>query len=291
MKEIASKKTKPLLYFGIWNIVEAVLLLAAAILFFAFCTNETMQEIFLVVAASLLIADGSLRVIYDFVSVFEAKDRTEIRYQNAIVGAFELAIGIAILCSDVMALIDIISNFLGIALIVCGAFLVIFAVMFIIKHLIRIYVSISEIIFGAVLITLGTLILIYLTGNEASFLMVCIIILGLLFIIASIVLLGAGITSIKAYRYAVKAAKFVDETEEAVFKGEVDATKEEEPLEGDKPVIVPNEENPVEEKKDEEEPIAIEGDQPALITGKENSTEEKKDEEEPKDEEETKDAE
>ncbi len=251
MDKTTIKMTKKLpTYIAIWNYIEAVILLAAGICFLAFCNNETMKDIFLIVVGALLLADGALRIIGDFLPLFYKKDKKDFHFGNIIPGAFELALGITFVSTDIIAVVGIFATFIGVLMVVGGAFFIVFGIAFIVRKLYKIYMPVSEIVLGVVLAVLGSLVLAFVNGD--MMLTIFLVVLGLLFVVAAVALTVYTTTTLKAMRALSKA--FREEAKKAEEAEEMAETK-----------TVPDAEfDMTKEENKEEEPKAIEEEKPAL---------------------------
>ncbi len=215
MESKLSKKIKSIpLYLAIWNYVEAALLLVAGICFLIFCQNETLRNIFLILVGTILIADGSLRIVSDFIPLFRITDAKSLHFANIVPGAFELALGITFVSTEILNVIGILATFIGILMIVGGVFLVLFGIAFIVKKFYSLYLPIVEIVLGAVLIVLGSLVLAFVTG-EMMF-TIFLVVIGIFFVAAAIMLIVYTTTVLREMRMAAKAlAKAVEEGQTA----------------------------------------------------------------------------
>lgn len=230
---------------SIWNFTEAAILMVAGICFMIFCQNVELQKVIFIIVGAFLIADGILRILTDFIPLFKAKKASDLTYKMAVPGSLELAFGITLCCSfeNLTAFTSFISLFIGICLIVAGAFLLTFAIAFLARRLFKIYMPVLEIILALVLLTLGSVILVYMR-DLTNFMAVVLIITGVMCVVVGISLIA--ITVIK-----LKGLKVVDNTIQAVKQTVEEAV--EEPIETFDMTNKKEEDSP---KKDDETPVS-----------------------------------
>ncbi|MCH3909645.1 MAG: hypothetical protein LKF58_00145 [Bacilli bacterium] len=213
------------LIWTIWNFTEAALLVVAGVLAIVFSDNASLQSAILPVIGSFLIVGGLLRILMNFMPIIatsrleaaaKIKAKSDLAYDMVIGGSFELALGVTLItiyvkdASAFSTFISLISNFLGIILIVAGASFLIFAIGFIIAKLYKIYMPILEIILAAALIALGVVVIIYMNGgnNVELFNKIVLIIAGIVLILIGLAKLVETIKTVNKVR---KAKKFVKE--------------------------------------------------------------------------------
>lgn len=206
---------------SVWNFIEAALFLILGILAIVFVCQaggdknklNDMMSTLLDIVGIFLIVGGSLKIIANFMPVFasnhleaivKTKIKNELSYDLVIGGSVELAGGIALvamysegLLGDVITFISrFLGLFVGVLLLVAGVSLILFAIAFIVSKLYKIYLPIIEIVFGAVLIALGVVAIIYLQKEEVMAIAV-LIVLGAALIISGIALAVVTIRAIK----------------------------------------------------------------------------------------------
>lgn len=172
------KKTQKI--WTIWNIVEAIILLAAGVLCIIFKDNADLAKAIAFVVGGFVILDGILRILM----VILGKQKTSNSFM--LVGGFEISFGILIFLQW-NNFITIIIQFLFIVLIVIGSLLLIFSIMKIVKKESTLLMPILEIIFSAILIAVGITICIIYNTNNSSSVPLMLIIVGIIFIVT-----GAG---------------------------------------------------------------------------------------------------
>jgi hypothetical protein len=269
-KEKKAKKpidlSKGGLIWTIWNATEAAVLIVVGILAIVFSNNQDFQKTILAIVGSLLIVDGGLKILANFLPILattrieaeaKAKAKAAMAYDLVIGGAFELALGITLIAiytsatyaNSMNVLVSLISTFIAIVCLVAGASLALFAVAFLVAKLYKVYMPILEIIFAAALIALGVVILVFVGDANSSdaekvakFFQIVLIITGVV-----ITLTGAGlmVTTFQAVsdrkalkKEAAAKEKAGEEGETSVIEAEVtiDATKKDEPNEEKKDV-------------------------------------------------------
>jgi hypothetical protein len=243
---------------AVWNIVEAIILAAIGVLCVVYNSNPDLHKWILIVLGILVILDASCRLLFDVLGVFKTPVGTLVstNYAAVLTGAFEMAIGIAVIMignsdnnqNDVI--FQFIGNFVGITLIAIGALVAIYAIIFMVRKAQNVATSIVQIIVAAMFITLGILSIVFLTDKSKA-MSVALITLGVILMIAGIVLLAGTIMVIKSNHDLKKAAvaKKKDEAKPA------DTPKAKEEKKDDKNVIEADtkESDPkqIEEKKDD----------------------------------------
>ena len=163
-------------FYMIWNIVEALILLAGGILCIVFSDNKDLQKTFLTIISIFLIVDGGLRILVNFLPIITLVNKKKITSGLVVTGAVELAIGITILC-DIMSngeevintILKFLSLFVGIVLLVLGAISLIYSIGFASNKFLNLRkFSICGLIVAAGLITLGVVCIIYLKDSEVT---------------------------------------------------------------------------------------------------------------------------
>lgn len=226
----------------IWNLIVAAGLIALGIATIANNANEDFRNVMFMIAGIFIIVDASLRLLTQVIQVvrFDKGVLLKTSVASAATGASELAVGILlILISQEAANMGIVLRylvyFLSILLITLGTVSVIYAIVFLVKKAASVAANIVSIILGAILITGGILILVYVSNEH--FLQFIFVMTGIFFTLA-----GVGLIFV-AIAFALAARR----------QGKVEATKEENPaveaVEG-----APAEEEPVAEQPTEEEP-------------------------------------
>lgn len=156
-----------------WNIVEALILLAAGVISIVFgCINNqdndwkgNMGMILTYSVASFVILDGLLRIIMSFL---KEENRTE--EPVMLVGGFEITLGIVIMVVLKDVFIPTMVYFMAIGMMVIGLLFLIFSVLTLVKKTTEKYfMPVLEIIFGAILVGVGVfLVVVYNVSKEAG---------------------------------------------------------------------------------------------------------------------------
>lgn len=170
-KKVLTLEEKMSRIWTIWNIVEAVILLAAGVLAILFgakiiggddASHGTANLILGIVIGAFIILDGILRFIMGITKFREAKNES-----TNLISAFEISIGVTIIMMHEVFLKAAI-YFIATLLITVGVLMIIDAVSIIIKKLKTLYIPILTIIFAALLVGLGiTIYVLYNTDNES----------------------------------------------------------------------------------------------------------------------------
>lgn len=208
----------------IWNIVEGLLLITAGLLFCIYSKNTDFQATCILIVAILVIVDAALRLTLNVISVFGLGDLKLIKtdFAAAVSGTGELSLGIGLIFlqqdfSKGEILFEAIGRFVGIFLIVLAAIVAIYGIVYIVKKLQGMGVSIAYFIFAAICLTLGILALIYLTKGEN--------VRMFFFIAMGIILLVAGISviylTIEFLVEIKKTKKVVKEVVHDVIEGNI----------------------------------------------------------------------
>lgn len=237
----------------IWNLIVAAGLIALGIATIANNANEDFRNVMFMIAGIFIIVDASLRLLTQVIQVvrFDKGVLLKTSVASAATGASELAVGILlILISQEAANMGIVLRylvyFLSILLITLGTVSVIYAIVFLVKKAASVAANIVSIILGAILITGGILILVYVSNEH--FLQFIFVMTGIFFTLA-----GVGLIFV-AIAFALAAHR----------QGKVEPAKEE------NAAIDAVEEAPAEESPAAEEPVA---DQPAEEEPKEEAPE------------------
>lgn len=206
-------------FWGIWNFVEAALLLTAGILCTVFAVmneNISASELPSYIAylvGGFIILDGGLRII---TSLVKGEQSTESSIM--LIGGFEITFGIVLMLFNEI-FISFIVKFIAIFLIVVGALFIAFSVFAIVKRKVKMFVPIMEVLFGAVLSGVGIAILVLFIKDENSntSMKIGLICVGCVLLIAGLV--QALITAILLSK-AKKEEKAADEVKLVNYQGE-----------------------------------------------------------------------
>jgi hypothetical protein len=232
------------LIWTIWNLTEAALLLVGGILAIVFSNNTDVQKVILPVVGGFMIAGGALKILMNFLPIvasnaYEAeakvKAKAAMAYDLVIGGSFELALGATLITiyaqnngQAVSAIVNFLSIFIAIILIVAGASFLLFAIGFIVAKLYKLYMPILEIILSLALIALGVVVLVYMNKTEV-FMQVVLIITGVIMALAGLGMLADTIRTVQTVKRVEQVAKAAQQVHEDVVKSEapvVDVTSE-----------------------------------------------------------------
>lgn len=222
------------------NIIEAILLLTAGIIFCVFSGNKDFQNTCILIVGIMITVDAVMRLVLDVVSVVSVKGEAMIvtTYGPAITGALELAAGVVLIyagtgASNLSALFQFVAVFIGTLVIVFGAIIDIYSITYLVKKSGKTSRNVLFVILGIACIVLGALIVAFM-GDQKRFIQVVFILLGIFIIAASILMLYLTIN------YMVKQkqeAKLEAHQAEVVAEADVVAEEKEEdrPEEENKP--------------------------------------------------------
>ena len=223
MKKEIEKAKKVNRFWFIWNVIETLLLFAggalAIVVGILMSQNTgaeaagTAENVVAYVLSSFVILDGLLRVVMFLV-----------RYQRGdevapmVVAGFEVAVGILLILLQSRFTAEhlftfTIVNFIAIALIVMGALLLVYAIYYIVKRIVKLVMPVLEIFLGAILVGVGiAIILIYHNGNSRD--MLVLIMTGAILCIGSI---GMLIATIITHNKGKKMLKEAEDEEEGTY--------------------------------------------------------------------------
>ena len=246
----------------IWNLIVAAGLIALGIATIANNANEDFRNVMFMIAGIFIIVDASLRLLTQVIQVvrFDKGVLLKTSVASAATGASELAVGILlILISQEAANMGIVLRylvyFLSILLITLGTVSVIYAIVFLVKKAASVAANIVSIILGAILITGGILILVYVSNEH--FLQFIFVMTGIFFTLAGVGLIFVAIAfALAAHRQGkVEPAKEENAAIEAVEEAPAEeAPAAEEPVTDQPAEEEPKEEAPEAEEKPEEKP-------------------------------------
>ena len=226
--------------FTIWNTIVAALFITLGIVFCVNASNPDFQNVIILIAGIFVIVDAALRLLTQVIRVVRIGETTLMGTDiaSAAAGASELAIGIMLIfvsqgqSTFIIELMRYLALFIGILLITIGAVALIYAIVFLVKKAGSVGQNVASIILGALLITGGTLVLVF--ANHEGMTTFFFVVFGLFFAFAGVVLL---FSTIALFILARKAGKEL---------------KTEGPIKEDAVVSEPVEEKPAEEEKAEE---------------------------------------
>ncbi len=213
------KRTKLNRFWGIWNFIEALILLAAGILAIVIAftndgsSNVNVESIIAYVVGAFVLLDGTLRIVMSFAHYHGPKDTDE---SGMLVGGFELAVGIVMILLEVhfYALTNqhvftyLIAHFIATLLIVIGLLLIVFSIVTIVKKYSGLFMPILEILFSAILVGVGiTIFILYYKQNNTN------IVLVLTGSVLSVAGIAQGIITIITLKKAKKEINKVHEVD------------------------------------------------------------------------------
>ena len=233
-KVINMEKGSPF-YTG-WNIVEAIILVVGGILAMVYSNNTDLQATILYIIGAFLIIDGALRILVNFLPVLTIIEKTKLTFDLVIAGSFEVALGITTICDLAIekgtadTIIKFVAMFVGIALLVFGAILIIYSTGLLTNKLIKMTkVAILGYILAACLIALGIVSIIYLK-DETNFRQVVLIIAGLVLVLAGVGQVISTIFARKKYLLKQDIRKAKEELKSSIFEENADSNKNEETI-------------------------------------------------------------
>ncbi|MFA6830234.1 MAG: hypothetical protein WCR67_06000, partial [Bacilli bacterium] len=99
----------------VWNLIEAIMFIGGGIVAFIFYRNTDFQAVILIILGSVLLIDGSLRILANFLPALGLSNKENVFSDLIISGACELALGITVIC-DVASnpeVVGVISHFIA----------------------------------------------------------------------------------------------------------------------------------------------------------------------------------
>lgn len=201
-------------FWCIWNLAEAVLLLLAGVLSIVFgvlyekdgdASKVVISNILPYVVGAFVAMDAALRIVLGV--NFKGKETDE---SVMLVGGFELTAGILIMIfHDIFT--RLIINAIAVLLIVIGLLMLLFSVITIIKKSQKLFIPILEILFAAILVAVGIVVLIlFYTQDDTN--QIVLITSGAIFSLAGIA--QVIITAIKLHRLSKEEKKVIEEPKE-----------------------------------------------------------------------------
>lgn len=185
---------------AIWNYVEAFLLICAGVLGVVFgsisdlSNSSSINMTIAIVAGLFVILDGILRIFMALASMKESEESI------LLIAGFEVSIGIVIMLTYTI-FIELLIKFLAVLLIVMGVLLVLFSIFSIIKKTSKTFMPILEILFGAVLVSVGIAVLIMFYSNDPS------ISNKIMILVAGIIMALAGVAQLIVATIQYKKSK------------------------------------------------------------------------------------
>ena len=220
MKKEIEKAKKVNRFWFIWNVIETVLLLLAGALAITIGILQgqaenagaagTAENVVAYVISAFIILDGLLRVVMFLVRYQRGEEISPL-----VVAGFEIAVGVLFILlqsrfTQEHLFTFTIVNFIAIALIVMGALLLVYAIYFIVKRIVKLVMPVLEIFLAAVLVGVGiAIILIYLNGDARD--MLVLIMTGAILCIGSIGMLIATLITHSKGKKMLKEAEAEEE--------------------------------------------------------------------------------
>lgn len=177
------KKKKLNRFWGIWNFIESVILLAAGVLAIVVAiingegTSLNIESAVAYVVGSFIVLDGILRVVMSLAHYKGAKGSEE---STMLIGGFELTVGIVMMLLEIHfstagehIFTYLIAHFIAVLLIVIGLLLIIFSIITIAKKYAKLFMPILEILFSAILMGVGiTILVLYYKNNNSQLVLI-----------------------------------------------------------------------------------------------------------------------
>lgn len=222
----------------IWHFTEAILLIVLGVLAIAFNKNTDLQRTFIIIIGAFLITDGALRVLMNYLPIFNAKEKASLSFNFVTTGALEVAAGITLIIENGAAqnIATFLIYFISIILIVAGVSFLLFAIAFIQTKLYKLYMPIFEIILALALIAAGVVILVYFKpGDNASntFYSIVLIMIGVLAALAGVGMIISTSLVLVAENKKRKIIKKANQIHETIVNA-TEANNDE----GSKPTII-----------------------------------------------------
>lgn len=225
-------------FWCIWNGVEAFIILAAGILSIVFGilynsentggSSVVINNVLPFVVGAFVCMDAILRIVKAVQHIGKESEESIM-----LIGGFELTAGILVMMfHDIFT--RLIISAISILLIVIGVLMLLFSIMVIIQRSKKLFIPILEIIFAAILIGVGTVVLILYHGSSDNN-QIVLIVSGTIF---TIVGLGQGILTITKAVKLSKGKIVVDEDNEPKIEEEPERIEREEEvplIEAEKP--------------------------------------------------------
>lgn len=193
----------------IWNCILAVLFLAIGITSLVLYKDRNYQSTIIMIVGIVVVVISSLRLLLNLATVINLGKHNLLAdtRSKAIITAFELAVGISIIHLARLLLTDapdanfffhFLGDFFGIAAIVVGALILIYAIILAIKSNRKLIDTVLMVLCSIILVTVGILILVYLTNRDVM--NVIFVSFGIFAIVTGLALIGGSIVVIKLAR-------------------------------------------------------------------------------------------
>ncbi len=214
----------------IWNSIESLILIAGGILCCIYCANANFQKTALLIVGILIMLDAALRLTLGVIDVIRIGNHAIVKtdYLQAFTGSLELALGIVLVLTyaektSLEVVFKFVGLFLGILLITLGTVALIYAIAYIVKKLNTLMNNIVSVIGGLLVIAVGILAIIYLTRQD-TIMTVFLVVLGIMLIASGIGLLALTVAVARGVK---KVKNFVKEVKSDVAV-EAESTPKEE---------------------------------------------------------------
>lgn len=161
---------------AIWQIVEALLLIAAGVLTIIFSSNPDLYRWIFIAVGSFIILDGVLRILIPFFNK-DPKDNT------LFIGVLELTFGIVMILQS-ETIIGLLMYFIGVLLFVIASVAIADGVLRIVRKKESLFFPVFEFIASLVFIAVG--VIVFIAIKEAKLQNVVLIIVGVILILIAI---------------------------------------------------------------------------------------------------------
>ena len=197
----------------VWNIIVAAIFVTLGVVSCVNAGNADFQNVVILIIGIFVIVDASFRLLFQVLRIFVGDHLTIVAadYAQAAVAASELAVGIVLILASqematLQALFKYLSLFIGILLITVGTIAVLFSIVLIVKKARSLILNILTIVGGAIGITAGILVMVYL-GDQTNFLQVFFIVVGIFLMILGLLVLFLTIVGFIGVRKTEKQDK------------------------------------------------------------------------------------
>lgn len=221
-KKVISQRRKVSNFWFVWNLLEAIVLLAGGVLAIVAGimynqnsgTSMTIENVVAYVVGAFIILDGILRVVL-FLARFKEGDEQS----PMVIAGFEIALGILLVLmqvkfTEVHIFTYTVVNLIAIVLMVMGALLLVYAIYFIARKLAKLFMPIVEILFAAILIGVGVVIEVLYNSQDTRDQLVLILTGSILCVIS----LGMFIIAVVTHNKTKKELDLAEEEEEGDYR-------------------------------------------------------------------------
>ena len=197
-------------FWNIWNLVLSVLFIGLGIVTCAFCANKDFQNVIILIVGIFLLTIAGLQIIaHVFRIIFFGSTRTlKTDLSVATVTASELAMGVITVMvafnqGDFEILFKYLGYFTGILLISIGAIIIIYEIVFIVRKIGSVTLSILAMFLALIPIVLGIVFIVFLSDQAH--------LLTLIFVILGIGLILFGLCYMAIVIFKMRAERVIDE--------------------------------------------------------------------------------